>query len=313
MIDVPYFDGDTPDDQTYTYSWTGTPHASTSTRSATPGLWVEAFVDTPVPSVGITVTGLAEDTVSRVTVWRSTEGNKRRIVRGWNERKVFGGDFGLDYEVPLGRLVTYDIVVQGAIIPLRLTDSVFVESTVGYIQDQLLPLGAVPVSSGLDLDNAAVLTNTAFRKWKTAVDSSSVSVLGRNEPVAMTGQRMAMSGVDFSVFTEAAEQSSALAALLESTPMVLIRPLPSWGPLPDLIYTVPEVSRELVYGEAGATMTTWDLSGDQMAPQSIQVLVSLWTYGDVEALWATYADAQAAAVASGATYLADQRDPTMGV
>lgn len=310
MIDVPYFDGDTPDDQTYTYSWTGTPHASTSTRSATPGLWVEAFVDTPVPSVGITVTGLAEDTLSRVTVWRSTEGNKRRIVRGWNERKVFGGDFGLDYEVPLGRLVTYDIVVQGAIIPLRLTDSVFIESTVGYVQDPLLPLGAVAVSGDRD---ELYFTGSAFQELKYAVESNEVAILGSNEPVALTGQRMAMSGVDMSMITKAAEQASALRDLLAETPLVLVRPLPHWGPLPDLIYTVPSVVEAPVDVSWGGSFTRWNLVGNQVAPPSIQVLVSLWTYGDVEALWATYSDAQAAAVASGATYLADQRDPTMGV
>lgn len=314
MADVPYFDGDTPDTPDWTYSWTGTPHASTSTMSATPGIWVEPFIDAPVPRVGITVTGLDPVGPSVVTVWRSTAGGKRRKVRGWANRVVYGSDFTLDYEAPLGRLVTYDLqVISGALVPLRVSDSTTLDVAHGYIQDPLLPLGAVEVTGGLDLEDAVTLTSAAFRKLAYDVDSSEVSVLGSSEPVALTGQRMAASGVDFSVFTEAAQQGTNLQNLLLSTPLILVRPLPNWGPLPDLIYTVPKVSMEITYGEEGATFIEWSLTGNTVAPPSIQVLVALWTYDQVAALWGTYDDAQAAASATASTYLDDQRDPTMGV
>lgn len=312
-VDVPYFDGDTPDDETYTYAWTGTPHASPSTRSATPGLWVDD-APTPMPATGITVTGLDGSGPSRVTIYRSTPGGVRRIVRGWDRRLVFGSDYTIDYEVPLGRLVTYElVVVSGAVTPGRTSDTITITSSVGYIQDPLMPLGAVPVSSGVDVDSSAVLSATAFRKLEYAVSKTKMQPIGAREPVVFAGQRMAASGVDFSVLTEAAEQGSALRRLFLDTSLVLVRTLPQWGDLPDLFYTVPEVSEEPVYGDTGALMTTWRLSGDTVRPPSLQVLVSLWTYDQVEALWTTYAEAQAAADAAGATYLDDQRDPTMGV
>lgn len=275
------------------------------------------FVDpvaADIPAAGITITGLDPSGPSVVTLWRSTAGGKRRSVRGWRNRIVYESDYAVDYEVPLGRDVTYELeVVSGALLPELIQWTAFIESEVGFIQDPLMPLSGVPVHGDVDIDDHAVLTSEAFRKLTYAVESSSVSVLGSNEPVAMTGQRMAMSGFDFSVLTEAAEQSTALRNLLTAVGLVLIRPLPSWGPLPDLIYTVPSVSEEPVYGEYGATMTTWSLSGNTVRPPSIDVLVPLWTYADVEALWTNYAEAQAAADTTRASYLDVQRDPTMGV
>lgn len=311
MVDVPYFDGDTPDTVDWTYAWTGTPHASPSTMSATPGLWVEPFTDAPVPRVGITVTGLDPVGPSVVTVWRSTAGGKRRKVRGWVNRVVYGSDYTLDYEAPLGRLVTYDLqVISGSAIPLRATDSTTLDVEHGYIQDPLLPLGAVAVSGNL---GDRYFTGSAFQALEYAVESSQVSILGSDEPVALTGQRLAASGVSFDMITKAAQEATNLRNLLQVTPLVLVRPLPSFGPLPDLIYTVPSVVEQPVDVSWGGSFTRWNLTGNTVAPPSIQVLVALWTYDQVAALWSTYNDAQAAASASAATYLADQRDPTMGV
>ena len=278
------------------------------------GLSVQAFIDAPCPRVGITVDGLSASGPSRVTVWRSTAGGQRRKVRGWDRRQVYGSDYAIDYEAPLGRPVTYSLVVDvGAVVPATVTATLTLDVVDGFIQDPLQPLGAIALSDGLDVDQAPVLTNSAFRKLQYAVESSSAKILGSREPVAMTGQRMAVSGIDFSMLTEAAEQSTRLRSLLTETPLILVRPLPQWGPLPDLVYTVPSVSEEPTYGEDGVVMTTWRLTGDSVRPPSIQVLVALWTYDQVAALWSTYASAQAAASASAARYLDVQRDPTMGV
>lgn len=278
------------------------------------GLSVEGFTDEPLPRVGITVTGLSSTGPSRVTLWRSTAGGQRRKVRGWNRRQVYGSDYAIDYEAPLGRVVTYDLVVDvGPVIPETVSGTVTLDVETGFIQDPLMPLSAVPVSAGLDLDQHAVLTNTAFRRLQYAVESSTVRVLGSREPIALTGQRMAVAGVDFSVLTEAAEQSTQLRNLMAETSLVLVRPLPSWGPLPDLLYTVPSVTEEPVYDEDGPTITVWSLAGDAVRPPSIDVLVALWTYDQVAALWTTYAQAQSAATASASRYLDVQRDPTMGV
>lgn len=277
------------------------------------GLTIEPILDSPGPRAGVVVDGLDASGPSRVTLWRSSPGGKRRPVRGWRNRLVYGADYVEDAEVPLGRPVTYELqVISGAVIPDVVAAVVSVPSEVGYIQDPLLPLGMIPVTNAGDLDAAASLTNAAFAALQYEVEQSVTSILGSDERVALTGQRLAMSGVDFSVLTEAAEQSTALRNLLRSTALVLVRPLPSWGPLPDVFYTVPAVAEMPSYDAYGATLTTWQLTGDQVAPPSINIIVPIWTYADVEALWATYADQQAAAVARSATYLDDLRDPSLG-
>lgn len=277
------------------------------------GLYVAPFVDAPCPRVGITLTGLDASGPSRVTLYRSTAGGQRRIVRGWNQRLVYGSDYSIDYEAPLGREVVYTLeVISGAVIPPVLLGSTFLDVPMGFIQDPLLPLGALGLSSGLELDQVPVLTDSVFRKLQYDIESSSVRILGSREPVAMTGQRMVASGIDFSVFTEAAEHGTRLRNLLMEGGVVLVRPLPSWGPLPDLVYTVPSVSEEPVYDAGGVTLTRWTLSGDSVRPPSIDVLVALWTYDQVAALHATYAAAQSAASVAGYRYLDVQRDPTMG-
>lgn len=311
MEDLPYFDGDSRATVDFTYAWTGAAHASTSMRFATPGLWVEAFTDPPVPRVGITVTGLDAAGPSVVTVWRTTSGGTRRAVRGWKKRTVYGSDYYIDYEAPLGREVTYSLEVHsGATVPARMSDTITLDSATGVIQDPLMPLGAVSVASGPGRGGGA-LRPQAFQELEYAVESSQAVVLGRREPVAMTGQRIAASGIDFSVLTKAAEEATALRNLLAESPLVLVRPLPEWGQLPDLIYTVPTVVEAPVGAALGGSLTYWTLTGDAVAAPSMQVLVALWTYDQVAALWTTYAAAQAAA--SGATYLDNQRDPTMGV
>lgn len=278
------------------------------------GLVVEAFTDDPTPRVGITVTGLAASVPSSVTLWRSTPGGHRRKVRGWDRRQVYGSDYATDYEAPLGRPVTYDLTVDaGPVVPDTRSATVTLDVESGFIQDPLLPLDAVPISSGLDLDRRPVLTNTAFRTMQYAIESSTIQVLGSREPIALTGRRMAASGIDFSVLTEAAEQSTQLRDLLAHTSLVLVRPLPTWGPLPDLLYTVPSVTEEPIYGEDGPTLTVWNLVGDSVRAPTIDVLVALWSYDQVAALWTTYAQAQSAASVSAARYLDVQRDPTMGV
>lgn len=311
-----YFDGDTPDTDDWTYSWSGTAHNSTTTRVATPGLYVTPVIEPDaVPRSEISVTGLDTLGPTRVTVYRSSEGSPRRKVRGMSSVMLFGSGFGIDYEAPLGRPVLYELVVEsGAVLPVRRSTTVTLAATTGYIQDPLQPRTFVAMTSDdVEVGDTAVITSKAFRRLTYALESTSVNVIGSREPVAMTGQRMRASGIDFSVLTEAAEQSTALRNLLAQAPIVLVRPLPSWGPLPDVIYTVPAVSEAPVYGEDGVIMTTWTLTGDAVRAPTMNVLVPLWTYDAVEALWVTYNDQQAQASANAYRYLDVQADPTIGV
>lgn len=274
------------------------------------GLTLEAFTDAPVPRVGITVTGLSSAGPSRVTLWRSTAGGQRRTVRGWKRRQVYGSDYAIDYEAPLGRPVRYDLVVDvGAVVPATVTGTITLDAQTGFIQDPLLPLSAVSISG--HRGEATTVVAPALRALTYAVETQTVAILGAREPVALTGTRLAASGIDFSMVTRAAEEGTALRGLLVAG-LVLVRPLPGWGDLPDLIYTVPQVKEQQMDTSTGGAWIRWSLTGDQVRPPSIDVLVALWTYDQVAALWSTYAQAQSAAQSAAARYLDVQRDPTMG-
>lgn len=277
------------------------------------GISVQGFTDAPVPRVGITVDGLSASGPSRVTVWRSTAGGQRRKVRGWDRRQVYGSDYAIDYEAPLGRPVTYSLVVDvGAVVPAAVTATVALDAATGFIQDPLLPLGAIALAGSRDRDTTTVMA-PAFKALEYKLDGSTVAIMGSREPVALTGQRLIAAGIDFSMVTRAAEQGTRLRNLFLDTPIVLIRPLPEWGDLPDLIYTAPAVTEKQFDTSIGGERIAWSIIGDSVRPPSINVLVALWTYDQVAALWSTYASAQSAASASAARYLDVQRDPTMGV
>jgi hypothetical protein len=52
----------------------------------------------------------------------------------------------------------------------------------------------------------------------------------------------------------------------------------------------------------------WTLGGDLVAAPTMNVLIPIWTYGKVQALWATYQQAQT--TLSGKTYLDVLKSPT---
>lgn len=301
-----YFDGASP------YSvWSGTAHASTSVETIG-GITLEALPGDPRP-VGITVDALVPSAPSVVTVWRSSPGGKRRAVRGFRRRTVVGADYVTDFEVPLGRTVTYELEVHsGAWVPFALSGQVTIDSTVGYVQDPLVPGTAVAIER-VDAKAGPVLAAPSFRNLVNSIGMSVTAILGSDEPVALAGQRLANADVEFTLVTDAAEVSTALRTVLRTAFPVCIRPLPSWGPLPDVIYLAPPDIIERPLGAVlGGTLTRWACGGDTVAPPSMSILVPIWSYADVEALYATYSDAQARATSRGLTYLDDLKDPTLG-
>jgi hypothetical protein len=80
------------------------------------------------------------------------------------------------------------------------------------------------------------------------------------------------------------------------------------------MYLSASVQEQAVTTSLGGGLTRWVLAGDQVTPPSMNVLVPVWTYDDVQELFEAYdyAYRESLAVAAGATYLDDQRDPTLG-
>jgi hypothetical protein len=112
------------------------------------------------------------------------------------------------------------------------------------------------------------------------------------------------------MFTRAAEATTMLRDLIQQTPLLLIRTsgLRNDG-VPALAYfACPRPVERPITVAFGGTLTNWKLEGDLVASPTMNVLIPIWTYGTVQALWTTYQQAQTALAAK--TYLDVLKSPT---
>jgi hypothetical protein len=238
------------------------------------GLALQVYTDSPCPRVGITVGGFSTGQTTRVNVWRSSAGGKRRLVRGWKARAIIGADFGYDFEVPVGRPVTYELqVVQGGDTGPGPVATVTVNTPYGWVQDPLVPSTAVAVTGDSD-QRVPTVRGSSFSSMTYTVGMGVVPILGSDEPVALAGQRRIAAKVDFSMTTHSPDQATRLRTALLTAMPVVVRPLPSWGPLPDLMYlAAPDIDEQPVTVPFGGTLTRFVCVGDVVAPQNADVLV----------------------------------------
>lgn len=272
---------------------------------------VDVYSDpTPCAHTGITITGLGVGD-SLVNVWRVADG-ERVEVQGYRHEPMNDAAYLEDWSVPLGRPVEYEVeVLSGPLGPDRATSSSFtVPSAVGYLQDALDPLSAVPVVGQRRDDGDIYLRTPALDSFEYATDSSIFRVMGSNKPMALIGERMAASGVDTSVGTRSAIENANLQALLKNSANLVFRPLPEWGDLGlagTLYLLTPTVRRTPVNVKIGGNLTWWDIKSDVVQGPVIKVLTAIFTYNDVMIMTNTYADKLA--LQAGKTYLDDLKAP----
>lgn len=309
-----YFDGSSPAAFGVMYAWTGTSDASTSTATTyTPVLTLLVKRDTPTDRVEVTITDLTP-TENVCTLWRAADG-KRQAVRSFRDRPVTGSDFVEDFEAALGRTLTYELEVTAGVgagapsstaatsIPVDPADAF------GWIQDPLDPATALKIYGDVGPNGEPALKGSAIKSLEYAANVSIIEIMGSPDPVALIGQRRSASGVSFAMVTDAAQQAADLRRLLLQAPLLLVRPDPAWGAaLPGLCYIAPGAAKELPIDEAwGGSLINWELESPLVAAPTMNVVIPLWTYGDVAALWDTYEQAQTAL--SGKTYLEVRKSP----
>lgn len=275
-----------------------------------PTVTVTAKTDAPCPRVEITVTNLSTGTTI-YNIWRTSDG-VRTVVRGARNRSTVGSDALIDYESPLGRPVTYDIEVVSGVTATSPTTpgTTTVTSSTWWIQDPLAPSSAIPLAVSQQDTAIPTLTAAAVKALAYAADINIIPILGSSLPVALMGTRQVASGVDFSMFTRAAEATTTLRNLIQQTPLLLVRTngVRNDG-VPGLAYFASAKPVEVPVTVAyGGTLTNWQLQGDLVAAPSLNVLVPIWTYGTVQALWATYQQAQTTLAAE--TYLDVLKSPS---
>lgn len=264
----------------------------------------------PCPRVEVTISGLTAG-ASVVNVWRTADG-KRQAVRGARKRNVNGSDFLVDYEVPQGRVVSYDLEIvtgpdAGTATP---TQTVMVDSGQWVIQDPLTPGTAIALNVTKQDSTAPYLTASAVKSLEYASSVTIIPILGSPDPVALVGQRQSAANLSLDMFTNMAEVTTTLRNLLMQSGVLLVRPTNTRNNgIPGLSYFVSAKPVEKPVTVAfGGTLTNWALTGDLVAAPTMNVLVPVWTYGAVQALFATYA--QDLAAKAGKTYLDVLKSPS---
>jgi hypothetical protein len=306
-----YFDGSFTQLGVRVYEWTGAADESTSTEKAySSEVALAPLTNAPCPRVDVTVTDLVPGD-SVVNIWRTADGT-REPVRGARGALVNGSAYFTDYEAPLNRTLSYSVeVLSGAAAADAGTGaSTTLTSSTWWIQDPLVPSSAVPLGVRSDGTGYPCLTSAALASLERKAGVQVIPVMGSTRPIAITGQRLAAAGVDFSMFTKAAEATTRLRDLLRQAPILLVREAGGIGDaLPGALYTaVPSVVEAPKTVPLGGTLTRWELSGDTVAAPAMNILVPVWTYGDVEAIFSTYQQAQDAKGAK--TYLDDLKNPS---
>ena len=274
-----------------------------------PTVTVVAKTDAPCPRVEVTVTNLSTGTTV-FNIWRTADG-LRKIVRSARNRSAVGSDALIDYEAPLGRSVTYDIEVVSGVTTAQPTTpgTTTVTSATWWIQDPLVPGTAQPLAVRKK-DGAISLTAAAVKNLEYASGVSIIPILGSPEPVALVGPRQIAANVDFSMFTTTAQATTTLRNLLQQAPILLVRDNGTRNDgLPALAYLAAQAPAEQPVTVAfGGTLTAWKLQGNLVAAPTLNVLVPIWTYGTVAALWSTYQAAQTTLAAK--TYLDVLKSPS---
>jgi len=272
------------------------------------GISLQGLTD-GAPAVGITVGGLDPNGPSVVNVWRRAD-SRRQAVKGARRRTITGADYFVDYEVPLGRDVWYELeFLEGALEPLVQSAGIRIDTDRGYISDPTVPASAVEIfSQGLP-DGYATLAHGAVDVFTLGSESALHKLQESTLPVAITSGRGALAGVGLPLLVDNSTQSALLRQLVESAVILMLRPLPEWSDLlPGVCYvlaqscTVQQLDRH-----TGGTLEQWQLGGDLVAAPAAGVVVPVISYGDVEPAWATYGHLQDAMQTM--TYLDAQRDP----
>jgi hypothetical protein len=277
-----------------------------------PALVCEAFIDAPCPRVGLTVSGLgiAESTA---TLWRTADG-VRSPVRGARRVSMVEAGFVIDYDAPLGRPITYELeVLRGPGGASRTVSApVTVESDEAWIMDPLVPQSAIPVRRTLTSKGEPVFMVTAMAAFEYQANVSLFEVMGSDRPMALMGQRAAARGVNLSLITDLPEQQIRVRNLFRQATQILVRVPPSVNDAIEgtCFLAVATVSESSPTAHIGNPLTTWTIQGDTIAAPAVKALTAMFSYGDVQILFNTYAQKQE--LMAGKTYLDDLKNPIGG-
>ena len=274
-----WVDGDSPADDKYRYFWSSTAGNSPTTARYR-GVWVEAISGgSGAPGIQVYASGTGTSTAD-VTITRTAD-NETWTVPGWNERSIVDGDTTQDFACPLGRDVVYTLFINDSQINSM---TINVSATTGWVQDPWDPSTAMPIETTLVTPTHLTLGQQALAQRTHTVNATRGQLMGSTRQYSLSGQRTMDDGCHFMMYAHQNDVSDAFHDLVKSTPILLFRPLPSWGSVPGLAYTdgsavETPLNRQRIAGNAATTQ--WDVTGGLIQPVTRVPLVSTATYNQM--------------------------------
>lgn len=242
-----------------------------------------------------------------ITVYRLCDG-ETNIVRS-AKAAVASTAFTInDFEVPFGKPVYYyaETFASGSSLGVGERSNTTVNSTEVWVHDPLDLSNGI----GIDLsgDNDATLAQGSFGTIARTYDYNRSTVIGKTKPILQFYGEKAIEGLQFEVIAKTAG-SSKLRDLLSTGP-VLIRVPGQLSNLPRLMYGVLEASQQPIdwhVSSQTAPLTRWAFTFHETEAQSLDIVVTFYSYAYWQAKYASY-DA-AAAVYGASTYINAVRNP----
>lgn len=247
----------------------------------------------PVPGVEVYWSSFPAGTDS-ISVYRLADG-ERTLVRNASAVSMSGSFAVVDYEAPLGTLLTYsaETFIAGVSDGISATATITLSSSDVWLQDPLNPNAAIKVSltGGTDYTLAMDSFNSLTRQTVT----NKYNVLGRSKPVTAFFGRKSLEGITLDVLVDNANFDD-FNDLMDAQPL-LIRTPSALRYLPRSLYCTVSAVEEPVdwYLNEGTDLTRFKLTVDEVEGQTLTIFVNLYTYSQYEAKYATY-------TAAGAVY-----------
>jgi hypothetical protein len=211
-----------------------------------------------------------------------------------------------DYTAPLGRPIVYTLYRNGMVITSWTT---ILNSTTSRLQDPIRPDQSVPVAHSGRTTGMVTLTSETLAEINHPAPGAAIKVLGDPFPRQYVDQRQAPTRVKLGLNVYDEPTSAQVRGIVNGSPILLFRPLPSVIGVPPLVYLLADVTEEPVRRWDGAKFTRWHMTGDLIAAVVQAAITGQVTYDQVQALLGNYTYDQILAVASSTTYLDWQKNP----
>jgi hypothetical protein len=248
-------------------------------------------------------------TPDTITVYRLCDG-ETNIVRGAKNYTASSAFTINDFEAPFGKAIQYWAVTSSSGTSLGIGEIATTTLNVNeiWVHDPLDLTNAIQIF--LDGDNDATLGQGSFGQIARGYDYNRTSVLGKSRPVLQFYGEKAIENLQFQILAKAAANEELMNLL--SVGPVLVRVPGALGNIPRLLYCALEASQEPidwhVAGQA-APLTRWSVTANEVEPQSLDIVITFYSYAYWQSRYSSYT--AASTVYGASTYIDAVRNPPL--